>query len=154
MCPEHGRGRRAQQNGRTGSHTGLLATASSACWQRHARSPPPRPRACCGPDSAGSRYKDPDGGERKGGDRETGRSIAWKALRAHWSEEEVGGEDKMEVGNKEKGRATEIKRAVRDEEDEERLQTRERVGGRARKSGRVRFAASGSGGTDTPRDVQ
>ena len=94
------------------------------------------------------------GGEREGGDRETGRSIAWKALRAHWSEEEVGGEDKMEVGNKEKGRATEIKRAVRDEEDEERLQTRERVGGRARKSGRVRFAASGSGGTDTPRDVQ
>ena len=93
------------------------------------------------------------GGEREGGERETGRSKAWKALRAHWSEEEVGGEGKMEVGNKEKGRATEIKRAVRDEEDEERLQTRERVGGRARKSGRVRFAASGSGGTDTPRDV-
>ena len=56
-----------------------------------------------------------------------------------------------------KGRGTEIKRAVSDEEDEERLQTRERVGGRARKEregGRVRFAASGSGGKDTPRDVQ
>lgn len=33
---------------------------SFACWQKHARSPPPRPTACCELDSAGSRYMDPE----------------------------------------------------------------------------------------------
>lgn len=34
---------------------------SSACWQRHARSPQPHPTACCEPDSADYRCMDPGG---------------------------------------------------------------------------------------------
>lgn len=35
-------------------------TASSACWQKHARIPPQHPTACCERDSAGSQRTDPE----------------------------------------------------------------------------------------------
>ena len=72
--------------------------------------------------------------------------MAWKDARAQWSEEEVGGEDKMVVGNKEKGREgdkeckREMKRMKSCERENEWVGVREES---EREGGRARCAANG-----------